>query len=227
MLCNIGMSMCKHMRVNKLVRLLHTSSMHVQARPPLLATPNNLMELGFLTCLVEDVSNSQALRESQNESHVDFVMMVAIGITIVVCSPYATDLATLKQVILVLGQYNKKWGNMRVNHGAYYFEMLVLSRFRMNEESISKSLHENPKKDPGCLAEAGGHDTGGCQEHQYSNGHGYVWCDCHMSGLPLPAHVWHQADVGHRHPSLVSLVKDKLKIGCKMWHEALATHAMH
>ena len=68
-----------------------------------------------------DVTNSQALRDIQNQRKVEWVMLVAPRIAIVVCNPYVTNLDTLKLSITVLDECNKGWGNRTVSQCAYYF----------------------------------------------------------------------------------------------------------
>ncbi len=71
-------------------------------------------------------------------------MMVAPGITIIVCNPYVTNLETLSQCTAVLDQYSKKWGNMPVKHGAYYFEGWFGPSTLIHAESTKKYLQRNP-----------------------------------------------------------------------------------
>ena len=70
------------------------------------------MELDGSTCLVVEVSNSQALRGIQNESHVGWVIMVAPGMTMVVSNPVVKTktLETLALLITVLYAYNNGVG---------------------------------------------------------------------------------------------------------------------
>jgi hypothetical protein len=122
--------------------------MQVQARAPLVGYHKTFMDFDLDRHVVVEYSNSQALRDLQKQGQVDWVMLVAPGIAIIVANPMIRNLETLQAFIQVLVDYSKSWGKRQAHEGAFYFERLVLSKLLMHEPSIRKYLQENPKKDP-------------------------------------------------------------------------------
>ena len=91
------------------------------------------MEFDCSPCVAVEVNNSEALRQIQSQSMVDWVMMVAPGIAIVVCNPPIANLETLKQFITYGVECNKGWKGQRVYDGASYCESMVLPKCLTNE----------------------------------------------------------------------------------------------
>ena len=74
----------------------------VQAKTPLVGYAKNFVEFGCSACVVVDVSSSQALREIQHRIKVDWVMMAALGIVMVVGRPSITRLEYFYKFISLL-----------------------------------------------------------------------------------------------------------------------------
>ena len=84
--CNVHVQACTIEQACEVCTDLYID-MHVKARTPLVGYTTHFMEFDSSTCVAVEVNNSQAVRAIQNLNKVDWVMMVAPGIAIVVSNP--------------------------------------------------------------------------------------------------------------------------------------------